>query len=104
MAYPEELANIPALPPPPGVNSEFDNPTDTMVKPLKLVNLVFVSLATITVAVRLVTRKFISHQRLSWDDALCALAMVSPRVRQSHPTNSCFRLGLSSTLQFALTI
>ena len=63
-----DIQNLPALPPPPGVKSQFDHPSDTMVTPLTIVNAIFVSLAFLAVVVRVGTRSFISRQTLGWDD------------------------------------
>lgn len=86
---PAQLAQLPALPPPPGVKSQFDNPTDTMVKPLTIANALFVSLAFVTVVVRVISRRFISRQGLKWDDWMCTLAMVCVAVdRERSVTDS----------------
>lgn len=62
------LREIPALPPPDGVQSQFENPTDTVATPLIVVNAIFMTLAFIAVTVRVISKRFISRQSFGWDD------------------------------------
>ena len=60
------FANLPALVPPPGVLSNFDNPK-TLAPSLVAVNVTFIPLMVIAVALRMYSRGFIVHA-LGWDD------------------------------------
>ena len=61
------LANMPAMMPPPGVQSNFDNPhTDGNV--LIIVGTIFTVLPFIAVIIRLYVRKIVSQQKIWWDD------------------------------------
>lgn len=62
------LMEIPALPPPDGIQPNFVNPTDTVAKPLIAVNAIFMSLAFIAVSVRVISKRYISRQSFAWDD------------------------------------
>ena len=58
--------NIPAMPPPPGVESNFDNPPSLALH-LIVVNAVFLPLMVIAVGIRLYVRVFIAKAP-GWDD------------------------------------
>ncbi|KAF7510577.1 hypothetical protein GJ744_006189 [Endocarpon pusillum] len=67
--------NIPALPPPDGVQSQFDHPR-TLASSLIAVNATFLPLMIIAVGTRLYTRTFIANA-LGWDDYTCVGAALS---------------------------
>lgn len=71
----QSMMDVPAIAPPPGVTSNFENPVSH-----DSVNIVFhticISLATVFLVMRFYTRYFILHW-LAWDDYLCAIAYVS---------------------------
>lgn len=69
------LKNIPALPPPDGVHSQFDHPR-SLASSLIAVNAVFLPLMIIAVGTRLYTRAFIANA-LGWDDYTCVGAALS---------------------------
>lgn len=73
MAVPSALQNIPALPPPPGVKSNFDNPV-TRDAALIEANAVFIALMLLLLAIRVYSKARITHT-LWWDD--CALSLSS---------------------------
>ena len=58
--------NIPAIPPPPGVVSNFENP-ETLASSIIGVNVTFLSLMLIVVFIRIYARSFIVRS-LGWDD------------------------------------
>ena len=58
--------NLPALPPPKGVDSQFDHPR-SLAPSIIAVNATFLPLMIIAVGVRLYTRKFVANA-LGWDD------------------------------------
>lgn len=61
------MANMPVMPPPKGVKSNFDNPqTDGSV--LIIVGTIFTILPFLAVVLRLYVRKVISSQQIWWDD------------------------------------
>ena len=60
------FANLPALAPPSGVLSNFDNP-ETLAPSLVAVNVTFLSLMLVAVTIRLYSRGFVVHA-LGWDD------------------------------------
>lgn len=64
-----DLDQIPAYPPPPGVTSNFKNPV-SLAKTLVVVNVVFLSLMTIFVGLRIYTKHCIAR-KLGWDDCGC---------------------------------
>ena len=66
------LNDIPASPPPDGVQSQFDHPR-SLASSLIAVNATFLPLMIITVATRLYTRIFIANA-LGWDD--CKLVRI----------------------------
>jgi hypothetical protein len=66
-AFMAMIANIPAGPPPPGVVSNFDNPK-TYGSGVVIVALIFTAIAVTSVALRFYVRKFLSRQKLWWDD------------------------------------
>lgn len=61
-----DYTDIPALPPPVGVQSNFTNPK-TLGTSLIVVNTVFLPLMLLVVAIRIYSRGHIMH-RLGWDD------------------------------------
>lgn len=61
-----DYQNIPAIPPPPGVVSNFNNPK-TLAPSLIAVNATFLSLMLIAVSIRIYSRGFIVRA-LGWDD------------------------------------
>lgn len=60
------FGNFPAMPPPPGVESKFDNPPSLALH-LIVVNAVFLPLMAIAVGIRLYVRVFIAKAP-GWDD------------------------------------
>lgn len=65
-----DYANVPVIPPPPGVQSNFEQP-HTLRASLTAVNATFLPLMLIAVAIRLYVRGHIVHS-LGWDDCkLC---------------------------------
>jgi hypothetical protein len=61
------LANIPAMPPPPGVKSNFDHPeTDSQI--FIIVSSIFTAIPVIAVIMRIFSRSVLSSQKLWWDD------------------------------------
>ena len=66
MSLAAQLQNYPALPPPPGVKSNFDNPV-TQDAALIKVNAVFIALMLPMIVIRIYSKAFISHT-LWWDD------------------------------------
>lgn len=66
------FANLPALAPPAGVLSNFDNPK-TLAPSLVAINVTFITLMLIAVTIRIYSRGFIVHA-LGWDD--CRLPAV----------------------------
>ena len=61
-----DYANLPALAPPAGVQSNFDNPK-TLKTSLVAINGIFLPLMLIVVAIRLYSRGKIMHA-MGWDD------------------------------------
>ena len=61
------IFDLPALPPPKGVKSNFSNPHSLELS-LKVNICIWLTLMVICVAVRLYTRTFISKQKVGWDD------------------------------------
>ena len=61
-----DFANIPALVPPPGVQSNFDNPR-TLRASFIVINAIFLPLMLLVVAIRLYSRGHIM-QKIGWDD------------------------------------
>lgn len=70
MNYPD----WPALAPPPGVLSNFNDPK-TLSTSLLTDNAIFLSLMLIVVGIRLYSRAFLSHA-VGWDDYMCLLAAL----------------------------
>lgn len=68
MSYPSVFASIPALTPPPGVTSNFDNPK-TLKSSFVAVNASFLSLMVFVVAIRIYSRGVIARV-LGWDDCM----------------------------------
>ncbi|KAI9836483.1 MAG: hypothetical protein M1837_003389 [Sclerophora amabilis] len=66
--------NAPAIPPPPGVTPNFENP-ESLATELITVNSVFVALMLIAVGVRVWTKSRITHS-LGWDDYTCVIAGI----------------------------
>ena len=67
------FANIPALAPPAGVLSNFNNPV-SLAPSLVAVNAIFLSLMVIAVTIRIYSRRFIVHA-LGWDDCKPSVAI-----------------------------
>ncbi|KAF1948955.1 hypothetical protein CC80DRAFT_497863 [Byssothecium circinans] len=71
-----DFSNIPVMPPPKGMKSNFDNPATNATSTL-IVNWIFTPLALIATLIRLYTRTTLSRdQRLGWDDALVSVGMA----------------------------
>ena len=68
------LRDFPAMPPPPGIESNFDNPPSLALH-LIVVNAVFVALMAITVGIRLYVRVFIT-KALGWDDCKLVVCLA----------------------------
>jgi hypothetical protein len=56
-----DLYNMPAAPPPPGVIPNFDNPP-SLKGELLIINVAFTTVMAIFVAIRLISRSFITNQ------------------------------------------
>ncbi|KAF2812747.1 uncharacterized protein BDZ99DRAFT_474862 [Mytilinidion resinicola] len=70
------IYDVPAMPPPPGIKSNFEHP-DTNAPWIRVLNSIFAHLAFVLVAIRLYPRTTMPRsQRLEWDDGLCVLAMI----------------------------
>ncbi|CAG8961397.1 hypothetical protein HYFRA_00013345 [Hymenoscyphus fraxineus] len=67
------LKDFPALPPPPGVKSNFDHPADDRASVLIILNAIFLSLTVIAVSMRLYAKGMILHT-LGWDDYTCVIS------------------------------
>ncbi|KAI4200551.1 MAG: hypothetical protein LQ346_002350 [Caloplaca aetnensis] len=74
MSYPSVFASIPALTPPPGVTSNFDNPK-TLKSSFVAVNASFLSLMVFVVAIRIYSRGVIARV-LGWDDYTCIIGAL----------------------------
>ncbi len=67
MSLPSDwLQNLPALLPPPGVQSNFDNP-ETQSATLIKVNVVFLALMLVMVTIRMYTKGILTR-KIWWDD------------------------------------
>lgn len=75
---PEEMALVPAMPPPPNVVSNFDNPDSLAPEGIAIIS-IFLALMTLFVGMRLYTRIWIV-KNTGLDDWSILLASVS-----SHP-------------------
>lgn len=71
MSYPSVFASIPAIPPPPGIKSNFDNPR-TLKSSFVAVNATFLSLMVIVVAIRTYSRGVIARA-MGWDDCMLSI-------------------------------
>ncbi|KAI9814561.1 MAG: hypothetical protein M1827_003116 [Pycnora praestabilis] len=69
-----DYANIPVIPPPPGVQSNFVDPP-TLKTSLIAVNAIFLPLMLIAVTIRLYVRSHIV-KTLGWDDLTCIIAAL----------------------------
>ncbi|PSN62192.1 hypothetical protein BS50DRAFT_638754 [Corynespora cassiicola Philippines] len=70
------LWDIPAMSPPDGVQSNFDNPT-TLAGPIKVLNGLMPALAFIALGIRLYARAIsTANQKAGWDDAFCVISML----------------------------
>ncbi|KAF2687354.1 hypothetical protein K458DRAFT_429292 [Lentithecium fluviatile CBS 122367] len=72
---PEQLANMPGMPPPSGVKSNFVNPETQAPQCIAIVS-IFLGIMIITLAMRLYTRIYVV-KRTGWDDWTALLAGVS---------------------------
>lgn len=64
-----KLWTIPAIPPPPGVISNFDDPHSLGTSPV-VVHTAFLGLNLRAVAVRLYTKKVVQGRRYDWSDGM----------------------------------
>lgn len=76
-------SKIPALSPPSGVISNFDNPT-SQASTILGVNISFITLMTSVVGLRVLSRGFVTRT-LGWDDYTCFFAAV--RIMNPVPQN-----------------
>ncbi|KAH8722737.1 hypothetical protein GQ44DRAFT_828824 [Phaeosphaeriaceae sp. PMI808] len=73
---PSVLYRMPAMPPPTGIKSSFNTPV-TNASTIRILDGLFLGLATIFVLVRIYIRRSLPQgSRIGWDDATCGLAMV----------------------------
>lgn len=80
-ADPSMYANMPLASPPKGKVPDFDSPASAahIAWALDTTSLV---LCLMTVAIRLYVKRFVSKQKLTWDDGSCVAALVSLRVKE----------------------
>ncbi|KAF2279514.1 uncharacterized protein EI97DRAFT_455747 [Westerdykella ornata] len=68
------LWNLPALPPPPGKHSNFDNPENRNDE-IIIINAVFLTLMTAAVLMRFIIRRR-GENRVGWDGLMCIVAVM----------------------------
>ena len=69
------LYDAPAAEPPPGVQPNFIDPSDSQRIPLIVVNSVFMSLMLLTVIIRFYSKSLLTHT-LGWDDCMDSLEIL----------------------------